>query len=315
MVSVVIHARTIDFASLRTAADRIMSRMNTVIQLLSWDANRSSRSADALLLIHRLANDLVNFARALEGLAPDSLSAAGSNIVELPDGPMKTALSSITGLLHKPWDKWRPEQRLRLAQQLLDACELALELLQVRSIASAETATVSRKRLAIVIIILGALFAGGWQAYTSLISPRHYAQRMKDLAVIRTALDKYRQVRGAYPVSSSNGERWNGIGWDGVPGDWIPGLVPDFISALPRDPNSAENPFQQYVYRSDGKDYKLLVLGPDDCEYVARTHPDMEDLPRNVYKYKELAAKKITLPTPIRICRAYGYWTTGAADW
>jgi len=311
VVSATAPAFEVPLPHLRSAADQILSRLTIVTHLAVWNADYPSRPADALEITRRLVGDLVDFARLVEGLAPnvqDSSVTNDINFLDLRDTQTKTALSSIAGLIRKPWANWPPEQQARLAEQVLNACIHAVEMLRVRSIASADIATFSKRRLATVLFVLAAIFACGWQAYTTLTAPRHYAQRMKDFEVIRAALDQYRTVRGAYPVSSGNGERWNGIGWGGAREAWISGLVPDFVPSLPRDPRMSENPFEQYVYRSDGNDYKLLVLVADDCKYVVRKHPDMDDDVRNLSRFG-------TTSKPIRDCRAYGHWTPGAMSW
>jgi hypothetical protein len=63
--------------------------------------------------------------------------------------------------------------------------------------------------------------------------------------------------------------------------------------ALPRDPRLSTDPLFQYLYRSDGTDYKLISHGT--CEPFNVSHRWMIDPKRN--------------------CFAIGIWTPGAKAW
>jgi hypothetical protein len=82
----------------------------------------------------------------------------------------------------------------------------------------------------------------------------HNRKRVGDLVTLNDALKSYHKKRGAYPVAA---------GLAGLPdrgAAWIPGLAPDFVPELPRDPAlSMDRDGPQYVYVSDGTDYKLLA--------------------------------------------------------
>jgi hypothetical protein len=82
----------------------------------------------------------------------------------------------------------------------------------------------------------------------------HNRKRVGDLVTLNDALKSYHKKRGAYPVAT-------GLG--GLPdrgAAWIPGLAPDFVPELPRDPAlSMDKDGPQYVYVSNGTDYKLLA--------------------------------------------------------
>ncbi|MDP3737638.1 MAG: hypothetical protein Q8R02_09625 [Hyphomonadaceae bacterium] len=81
-------------------------------------------------------------------------------------------------------------------------------------------------------------------------------KRVSDLVTINDAIKAYHAKNGAYPKAD---------GLKGFPDRgkaWVPGLSPDFIAELPRDPalsNDREGP--QYLYVSNGADYKLLAHG------------------------------------------------------
>ena len=78
-------------------------------------------------------------------------------------------------------------------------------------------------------------------------------KRVQDLVIINDALKAYYAKNGAYPKA------------DGLAGAnergaaWIPGLSPEFLADVPRDPFHSLG--TQYVYVSDGANYKLLAQG------------------------------------------------------
>lgn len=81
-------------------------------------------------------------------------------------------------------------------------------------------------------------------------------KRVSDLVSINDALKAYHTANGAYPKAAGL------AGFSERGAAWIPGLSPDFIVNLPRDPVQASDVSgPQYVYVSDGKDYKLLAHG------------------------------------------------------
>jgi hypothetical protein len=79
-------------------------------------------------------------------------------------------------------------------------------------------------------------------------------KRVSDLVTLNDAIKAFHKKHGAYPRA------------DGLKGylergkAWIPGLSPDFIAELPRDPARSDDPSgPQYLYASNGTDYKLLA--------------------------------------------------------
>lgn len=91
---------------------------------------------------------------------------------------------------------------------------------------------------------------GAWRRDPRLLNRK----RVSDLVSINDALKAYYAKNGAYPKAAGlSGFRERGAAW-------IPGLSPDFVAELPRDPAlSGDMAGPQYVYVSDGKDYKLLA--------------------------------------------------------
>ena len=115
----------------------------------------------------------------------------------------------------------------------------------------------------------------------------------EDLNLIRSALERYFEDHGAYPVS----ENYDGLHtkWGQSREDWIQGLIPCYLTELPRDPRLNSDPDTQYLYKSDGKDYKLLSHLPPDFNLISKFYPALID--------------------PKRPEHAFGYWTKGAEDW
>lgn len=120
-----------------------------------------------------------------------------------------------------------------------------------------------------------------------------WPERLNDLRKVQAALVAYHRDHGGYPVS---------IGWDGFlshMGDpspiWIKGLVPQYLSKLPYSRRTAKDDWAMYVYRSDGRDYKLLVVAANDDNGVLRFAPGRID--------------------PASGQKAYGFWSDGARDW
>src|SRR5262245_46268693 len=127
-------------------------------------------------------------------------------------------------------------------------------------------------------------------------------QRVGDLTNLRDALVAYKNANGSYPISI-NGQ-WSGRhnAWGPEADDWIPGLSPQYIKVLPRDPRLSDNGDEQYLYKSNGKDFKVIVTRPEnDCPIIARDRPDLLDPQRGFGGDPQ--------------CWAYGYWTEGAAGW
>lgn len=78
-------------------------------------------------------------------------------------------------------------------------------------------------------------------------------KRVQDLVTINDALRNYYAKNGVYPKAEGlAGAHERGAAW-------IPDLSPDFLPSIPRDPE--HNGATQYVYVSDGANYKLIAQG------------------------------------------------------
>jgi prepilin-type N-terminal cleavage/methylation domain-containing protein len=90
------------------------------------------------------------------------------------------------------------------------------------------------------------------------------ARRQSDLKNVQAALESHRRTNGLYPDTA---DAWQGdmtdnggFGYDAA--GYIPGLVPDFLPSLPKDPDGQyPTASEGYMYRSDGINYKFVLLG------------------------------------------------------
>ena len=75
-----------------------------------------------------------------------------------------------------------------------------------------------------------------------------------DFIRLRVALSNYYKKYNKYPIRES---------WICPLSDsnYIQGLVPDFIDELPLDPRGTTNCEKNYLYMSDGKNYKFIAHG------------------------------------------------------
>ena len=78
-------------------------------------------------------------------------------------------------------------------------------------------------------------------------------KRVQDLVTINDALKAYNAKNGSFPQAAAL------AGMNERGANWIPGLAPDFLKEVPRDP--MHDAATQYVYVSDGANYKLLATG------------------------------------------------------
>lgn len=122
----------------------------------------------------------------------------------------------------------------------------------------------------------------------SIVYPEGIAKNFKDLQRVNNALQAYKEKYHCYPKSKG----FQGVTsqWGATKGDiWIDGLVPDFIDKLPQGNK------KEFLYCSNGKDYKLLLHAPDNVELLFELYPTYRD--------------------PVRSTYALGFWTKNASSW
>jgi type II secretion system protein G len=128
--------------------------------------------------------------------------------------------------------------------------------------------------LLIVIAIIGLLASIVMVSLSSARSKARDSQRRANLKQLQAALELYYNVNGGYPITTG-GTFWGettAYGSHPLTGAsaYIPNLSPTYVAVLPHDPltNSAQGGFggcyvgageANYLYVSNGRDYKLLV--------------------------------------------------------
>ena len=121
---------------------------------------------------------------------------------------------------------------------------------------------------------------------------------MEALSSINIAVQGYYANHGSYPDPQSLDD----VQWDGYCGsknigpNMIPDLVSDGYGQLPVDVRHSSNCAQQFIYLSNGSDYKLL-------SHLAVSM----DVPSNLIDPER--------PTFGLNSWAWGYWTPGAVNW
>ena len=116
--------------------------------------------------------------------------------------------------------------------------------------------------LLIVIVVIGILAAISLVAYTNIQSKARDSDRKSDIAAIKKALELYYIDNGTYP-SSSGSTTINGswttsadASWDNLSSQ----LVPNYMSALPKDPRSGSSA-NPAIYSGFNYDYIRLTNG------------------------------------------------------
>lgn len=126
-------------------------------------------------------------------------------------------------------------------------------------------------------------------------------QRANEMFEIARALMRYRQDHGSYPCATQPSGPGN-VPWTRVAASGeiapqpllndIPGLFPQYMQR-PESMNGQNTYGPNYLYISDGDNYKLVYVNPPDLPYAKQAHPALID--------------------PVRA--AYGVWTLDARSW
>lgn len=119
----------------------------------------------------------------------------------------------------------------------------------------------------VAVTIISLISTTAFISYEQFQKKSRDAKRKSDLLELKVALEMYKTNNGSYPLtppdtwySSESGDNVSDNG-----GNYITGLIPNYIAQLPRDPKGGNSSYcttpvwkRAYIYRSDGKDYKLL---------------------------------------------------------
>ena len=146
-------------------------------------------------------------------------------------------------------------------------------------------------------------------------------QALKDLTMVNNALIDYKKAKGSYPLIGA-GSSWEGYcsNWGTDKGEnWIDGLVPTYISKLPKDSNTPVDyvcqptpaapvvESKQYIYTSNGVDYKLIRHNPGS---LADVDPSFID----PYRCDLPGGTPCGVAAPYNAANSYwafGYWSPG----
>ncbi len=148
--------------------------------------------------------------------------------------------------------------------------------------------------LLIVIAIIGILSSIILVSLSQARVKARLAMSLLGLKSVNTALEAYYVSHGSYPVSNG----WEGYcsAWGASLGlNWIPELAADGLSSgtLPIDPRnngSCWDNTSQFIYYSNGVDYKLISHQSESMS-----------IPSN-------------LADPVRPSYAWGWWSSGGAS-
>jgi type II secretion system protein G len=112
--------------------------------------------------------------------------------------------------------------------------------------------------------------------------------RMSELKELELALEMYKAQNGRYPAQGCGSPTtiWVGPGplpvWgQGNCDDYIEGLVPTYISELPRDPNQENDNGEGFIYRTnaDGSMYKVIVHQSVESLFITSQADEFSRLP------------------------------------
>ncbi len=113
----------------------------------------------------------------------------------------------------------------------------------------------------VVVIVLGILAVVAIPNFAKAKDESSDGIRLTQMRAVADALEKYYGKYDAYPVSngwSGDAPTYGGKGYEGASG-YIPNLAPEFLKSLPQDPTVVPVKGKGYLYRSNGRDYKMLA--------------------------------------------------------
>jgi len=158
----------------------------------------------------------------------------------------------------------------------------------------------------VVISIIAFLAAFTVVQFSNTQAKKRDLQRANDLSVIEKTLEMYKSQYGVYPIILGFDPSTNKVGYcsncingscdsTAHPTDYIPYLVnKKFIDKLPLDPNASSDTniacgfgVKNYVYISNGIDYKLILRFPENDLmnpiYSRFKHPELHGAAWEIY--------------------------------
>lgn len=163
--------------------------------------------------------------------------------------------------------------------------------------------------LMVVIGIIGILASIVYASFGSSRSLARDEVRKTSVKDLELAIRLYKAQNGTYPAQGcGTGTQFAGPGSAGSSGyascaNYITGLTPDFIAQLPTDPSSEEGGVG-FFYRSDGTNYKLIVLNSVETKLITSYNDEFARCP------SAGGVCPATAPT-----KTYGVYSAGATGW
>lgn len=149
------------------------------------------------------------------------------------------------------------------------------------------------------VAILSLLLLGGGLVWINIRRPyKRVAERVRVARTIADALARYHAQANQYPVRHNFSPLYGNTG-DAVR-RWLPELGPS-LKRLPGAIDNNDNGLGQWLYRSDGQDFKLIFHEPTDIEQRIV-----------LQKFRSLADPERISQKSVR---AFGYWSPGAIHW
>ena len=161
-----------------------------------------------------------------------------------------------------------------------------------------------------LLVVLGIIGILAGVIYASFGVARQTARddiRKSELKELQLALELYKAQNGVYPQGCNNS--WSGSlnVTNGCPGlDYITGLVPDFIPALPWDPQTDTN--SGYLYRTNagGTMYKILAWNSVESKMVTSYSDEFSRCPADINQ---------TYCDALPDADTYAVYSAGAENW
>ncbi len=118
--------------------------------------------------------------------------------------------------------------------------------------------------LMVVVSVIGILSSIIYASFGGARAASRDDVRKSALKEVQLALERYKAQYGVYPAQGCGSyPTYAGRGphpaWGCSADQYITGLMPDFISELPKDPNQEDIDGYGYLYLSTGADYKLIA--------------------------------------------------------
>ncbi len=142
----------------------------------------------------------------------------------------------------------------------------------------------------IVVAIIGILTAILVANYNEARKNSRDKVRKSDLKSLQLAIELYKAQHGQYPAQGCGtpGSNWAGpglhsAGWGASCATYITGLAPEYIPALPTDPNQEEIDNTGMLYMTDAtrQSYKVLLHYSVESNFVTSYSDEFARCPRS----------------------------------